>query len=192
MKTIQLPAPAAAAGLDVAAALRLRRSTREYDLERTVANETLSMVLWAACGVTGPEDKRTAPSAFGRNQVRVSVAREDGVWAYDAAAHSLIGVDDRDARAGFSDDGWVNTAPVVVVLTARVDEYPDFIPAAMRLELSHATAGCIAENLHLICTALGLGTCMVGSIHADALRQALVLSNDEAPLYVMPIGYLRG
>jgi SagB-type dehydrogenase family enzyme len=178
--------------MDVAAALRRRRSTREYDLYRAISDEVLSTLLWAACGVTGPEDKRTAPSAFGRNQVKLYAARPDGVWAYDAAAHGLGCVDEADARSAFTEDAWVNTAPLIVVLAARLDEYPDFIPEAMRSELSHATAGCIAENFHLIAAALGLGTCMVGSIRADAIRRALHLRKDEAPLYVMPIGYLRG
>jgi nitroreductase len=191
MNNEKLPAPAAVAGMDVIAALRLRRSTREYDLTREITLDALSTLLWAADGLSGPEDKRTAPSAFGRNQVKIYVATHGSVSRYDAPEHSLARTSSEDVRAMLSDDEWVATAPVVFILTARLDDYPEFIPASMRAELSHATAGCIAENLHLAAAALGMGTCMVGSIHADAIRSGLSLSAGETPLYAMPIGYLR-
>jgi SagB-type dehydrogenase family enzyme len=190
-RTIPLSPPPSIVGIDLMEALRRRRSTREYAANETIPDETLSALLWAADGVSGPEDKRTAPSAFGGNQVKVYVATERHVLRYDASEHALTELAGKDVRATLCPDEWVGSAPLSVILTGRTDQFPEFIDTAMSLQLLQATAGCIAENLHLMAGALALGTCMVGHMHIESVRSALALDENEVPLYVMPVGYLR-
>ena len=190
-RTIPLPPPSSHAGMDLIAALRLRRSTREYDTSHDIGEGLLSTLLWAAVGVSGPEDKRTAPSAFGGNQVILYIATRTTVFRYDAATHSLLEAGSSDIRAGLCPDEWIGTAPVSLILTGRTDKFPEFVTPEMKVELLQATAGCIAENVHLMAAALGLGTCMVGHMNTEAVKSALSLEQEEIPLYVMPVGYLK-
>jgi len=174
--------------MDLVAALRLRRSTREYDSRRAVGVEALSALLWAANGVNAPDGKRTAPSAFGLNQVEIYVAGPEGVARYNAEAHALVEIHGRDVRSGLCPDEWTGTGAVSIILTGHSRRFPDFVTPGFATELLQATAGCIAENIHLMAAALGLGTCMVGHMNAEAVREALGLTEEEIPLYVMPVG----
>jgi hypothetical protein len=46
------------------AALKVRRSTREYS-DRPLSSQTLSDLLWAAFGINRPSGDRTAPYLIG-------------------------------------------------------------------------------------------------------------------------------
>lgn len=50
-------------------------------------------------------------------------------------------------------------------------------------------AGHAAENIHLQAVALGLGSVPVGAFDDDGVAEALDLAADEAPLYIIPVGY---
>ena len=63
-ETIILPKPRLKGTIAVEQALRRRRSTRQFP-DKPVSLEDLSQVLWAAQGVTGAYNERTAPSAGG-------------------------------------------------------------------------------------------------------------------------------
>jgi hypothetical protein len=59
---IQLPEPRPDSKTSVEAALRRRRSVREFRKDGLTLAE-VSQLLWATQGITNPEGKRTAPSA---------------------------------------------------------------------------------------------------------------------------------
>jgi len=60
-----------------------------------------------------------------------------------------------------------------------------------KLWWAHSTAGTIAENVHLMAAARGIGTGIVAGIQVDEIRRALSLPMEAVPLYVMPLGYLK-
>jgi hypothetical protein len=60
MKPLNLPPPRAEGGQPLTAALKLRRSTREYS-DRPLSAQMLSDLLWAAFGINRPSGDRTAP-----------------------------------------------------------------------------------------------------------------------------------
>jgi SagB-type dehydrogenase family enzyme len=191
-QVIPLPPAPSDAGVDLVAALRLRRSTREFDGSRALTHDIVSALLWAANGVNDAEGKRTAPSAFGGNQVKIYLATAGGAFRYEAVEHGLVLVCSDDIRVGLCPDEWTGTSAGSIILTGRMDGFPDFVTPSFATELLQATAGCIGENVHLMAAALGLGTCMVGHMNADRVREALDLEAAEVPLYVMPVGYFRG
>jgi nitroreductase len=48
--------------------------------------------------------------------------------------------------------------------------------------------GCVAQNVHLQCEALGLGTVMVGAFDGAGVASVFGLPADVVPLCLMPIG----
>ena len=61
LKPLDLPQPRSEGGMALTAALKLRRSTREYS-DRPIPAQTLSDLLWAAFGINRPASgDRTAP-----------------------------------------------------------------------------------------------------------------------------------
>jgi len=80
----------------------------------------------------------------------------------------------------------------VLVLVADSGKIPGlFAGSEDRLRWAHATAGAIAQNVYLMGTARGVGTCLVAGIDEGAIRKGLNLSNTAIPLYVMPLGTRR-
>jgi nitroreductase len=77
-----------------------------------------------------------------------------------------------------------------LVLVADMNKVPASLTET-KLNWSHSTAGTIAENVHLMCAAKDVGTGIVAGIKPDEIRQALNLSKDSVPLYVMPLGYQK-
>src|SRR5579863_8827507 len=71
------------------AALKLRRSTREYS-DRPLPAQVLSDLLWAAFGVNRPAiDGRTVPYWRHIMVIDVYLAMADGVWLYEPKSHRL-------------------------------------------------------------------------------------------------------
>jgi len=191
---VHLPAAAKKSGMDLFEALGGRHSSRSYDPKRAIPDKTLANVLWAADGVNRPNGKHTAPSARGVRYMRIYVCRADGAWRYDQDKHVLIKVTGADLRARVGRQKFMADAPVVVVLTSDLAVYRRRVPGARESairEYSHATAGCIAQNIYLSAEASGLGTVMAAMIRADEIRKGLKFGKDELPMYIMPLGYVR-
>jgi nitroreductase len=54
------------------------------------------------------------------------------------------------------------------------------------MDLGHS-----AQNVYLQVTALGLGTVAIGAFIDDRVSEILQLPEEEEPLYIMPVGYIR-
>jgi nitroreductase len=52
----------------------------------------------------------------------------------------------------------------------------------------HIETGHAAQNVYLQALALGVGTTEVGAFDDRAVKTALALADDQAPLAIMPIG----
>jgi len=186
---INLPARPAKSNVDIVAALEQRRTTREY-AEATLSLEDLSAILWAANGVNRPDGKRTAPSAHGRQYIDIYVVADNGGYLYDANGHKLVEVTDRKIKDRVARQGHIATSSHVLVLMADLSRVPGSTEDT-KLWWAHSTAGTIAENVHLMAAARGIGTGIVAGIQVDEIRRALSLPMEAVPLYVMPLGYLK-
>ena len=71
--TIQLPQPdVKKLSMSLGDALKNRRSYREYQKDKAVDLNTLSTILWAACGISDPASgKITAPSAINMQDIKI-------------------------------------------------------------------------------------------------------------------------
>lgn len=94
---MELPAPNKTGGMPLMQALNARHSTKTNYSGAALSAQQLSDLLWATWGTNREDGRRTAPTAMNKQDVRVYVALENGVWQYDAG-HALIKVLDGDWR----------------------------------------------------------------------------------------------
>jgi hypothetical protein len=187
IKSLELPPPRAQGGQPLTAALKLRRSTREYS-DRALAGQTLSDLLWAAFGVNRPSGDRTAP--YWRHVMVIYATMADGVWLYEPKAHTLLPHSDADIRAQTGLQDFVATAPLNLVYVAHGERMTDVSAEDRRLYAS-VDAAFIGQNVYLYCASEGLGTVFRGAVDYPKLGRALQLPEGQFVTFAQTVGYLR-
>ncbi len=189
-QVIQLPKPSTDDKTTLLEAIAERHSGREYS-DKAISDETLSTVLWAACGINRPEEARiTAPSALNSQDIMVYVVREDGAYLYQPAGHSLKKVSSKDLRkevAGGQD--FAATAPVSLLLVSDHGKFPAQIPSEARTRMGVMDGGYVSENICLVCAALGLETVPRMTMDTVALKKELALGEEVDLIVNNQIGY---
>jgi SagB-type dehydrogenase family enzyme len=195
---IKLPKPIMKGNVSVEEALRRRRSTRKFP-KKPLSLQEVSQLLWAAQGVTGAFNERTAPSAgatFPLETYVVSGLVDDlppAVYKYRVRAHELHRMVDGDQRAKLAEaslgQDCVRTCAAAVVLSAvyqrTVDEYGERGVSYVHMEVGH-----VGQNVHLEAGALGLGAVVVGAFDDERVADILEMPEEESPVYIIPIGRL--
>jgi len=205
---IDLPDGAEAASrlcsMGVGDAIRRRESVRSYG-SYALTLEELSALLWATQGVRqvlGPECAlRTVPSAGARHafETYVAASRVEGLSSglyrylpfdgqlFECSVDGQIGRKAADACLG---QQFVASAAATFFWTA--------IPARMEWRYDLAAhkviaidAGHVCQNLYLVTTALGAGTCAIAAYDQAACDRLLGVDGDEEfTLYIAPVGKL--
>ena len=167
---IALPPPALKGRGTLAAALRRRRTIREIG-EKPLPLQTLSDLLWAACGVNreaGPFGMtgRTAGSASNSQEIDVYVVLKQATYLYDALVNRLTPVAAGDLRplAISRGQGGGEAAPVRFVYVADVDRLANTAgfaePGLRDPDVQRACycvdAGMIAANVYRFAASRGL------------------------------------
>ena len=186
----QLPPPHLDGPLSLEEALRRRRSRRDFSGDPLSPAE-LGQVLWAAHGLTGPDGRRTAPTAGNTLPHEVYAVTPAGAFYYDGAAHRLEAIDPADLRGPLSavtrNDEHILRAGAVVVLAAvaarTAARYPERAERYIAMGLGHA-----AQNVLLQAEALGLAAYPVGAHDVEGVASLLNLPAGCLPLYLVPIG----
>ena len=166
-------------------ALQQRRSERQYS-DGEISQQTLSTLLWAACGVSDAKTgKITAPSAVNMQDIKIYVCSKDGVCLYNAKANTLTKVSDKNLLEAIAGrQAFAKAAPVsrVLVSTKDNDRAPNDKFGAM-------DAGYVSQNIYLACTALGLKTVARATMDFDTLKRELNLADTSYLELNHPIGY---
>ncbi len=188
-KPFDLPPPRSEGGQPLTAALKLRRSTREYS-DRPLPVQVLSDLLWAAFGVNRPSGDRTAPYWRHVMVMDIYVAMADGVWLYEPKAHTLLPhlKDDIRAQTGLQD--FVATAPLNLVYVAHGERMTDVSAEERRLYASVDT-GFIGQNVYLFCASEGLATVFRGAVDYPKLARTLQLPDQQFVTFAQTVGYPR-
>ncbi len=187
-KTMQLPAPQMDGGMPLMKALKLRCTAREYAADALPAQE-LSNLLWAACGINRPESgKRTAPTAMNKQEIDVYAALPEGLYLYDAKAHSLNLVVAQDLRGASGKQEFVKDAPVNLVFVANYTRMGEG-PQEMKDFYAAMDTGYISQNVYLYCASAGLVTVARGWVDKDALAKAMNLGADQKIMLAQTVGY---
>ncbi|WP_440955901.1 SagB/ThcOx family dehydrogenase [Methanosarcina sp. Mfa9] len=195
---IKLPEQGAAGRSSFEEILAKRRSIRSYS-EKALSESDVARFLWAAQGISSKEGFRTAPSAGALYPLEVHLVAgnvagiEPGVYRYISEEHSLIEDVSGDLRAKLAaaalSQPTIRNAPASLVISAV---YPRITSKYMKRGIRYAVmeAGHVAENIYLLATELGIGTCAIGAFEDEEVRKALKLPANEDPLYIMPLGYI--
>lgn len=193
---IKLPKPRFTGRVSIEEALRTRRSTRTYR-DKPLKLEEVSQLLWAAQGVTGAFNERTAPSAGSTFPLEMYlmaaqvVGLPAGFYKYRVRAHELAFLFAGDYReelvAATLDQECIRGCAAAAVLTAvyqrTIDEYGE-----RGIRYVHMETGHVGQNIHLQAAALGVGTVAVGAFDDNAVARLLRLPESEKPIYIMPFG----
>ncbi len=187
-KTVPLPNPQTDGGKPLMRVLNERKSVREFSTEK-LSPQILSNLLWAAFGINRPDDqKRTAPSARNWQEIDIYVTTADGFFLFDAKAHALKKLSDKDIRGSTGSQSFVATAQMNLVYVADLSKI-EGTSAADKNFYSAIDAGFIAENVYLYCASEGLGTVVRGSVDRDTLGKEMKLRPDQKIIVAQTVGY---
>jgi len=189
LKPLDLPPPRSEGGQPLTAALKLRRSVREYS-DRPLPPQVLSDLLWAAFGVNRPSGDRTAPYWRHVMVMDIYVAMAEGVWLYEPKTHTLRPHLKDDIRAATGLQDFVATAPLNLVYVAHGERMTDISPEERRLYASVDT-GFIGQNVYLFCASEGLATVFRGAVDTAKLGQVLQLPDLQFVTFAQTVGYPR-
>ncbi|MGR9036756.1 MAG: SagB/ThcOx family dehydrogenase [Gammaproteobacteria bacterium] len=189
---ISLPQPNSKGDMSLEESIARRRSIREY-ASKPLSIEQISQLLWSLQGITDkPNGLRTAPSAGALYPLEISVAFPAGIYHYNPSRHELTRVIEGDRRlelqkAAYGQES-IGSAPVVFVIAAVTER--------VSVKYGHRSsryvpmeAGNACQNLLLQATALHLAGVPIGAFDDNSVAEAVKLSKNESPLYLVPIGY---
>lgn len=194
LATVTLPDPTLQGRMSLEETLAQRRSLRQF-AGRSLSQAELGQLLWAAQGISSPEGLRTAPSAGARYPLEVYVVLPEGVYHYQPQGHRLdlhLAGDQRAAlHAVTLRQDAVLQAPAVLVIAAVYERTAERYGAERTPRYVHMEVGHAAQNVLLQAVALGLGAVPVGAFYDEDVQQVLALPDDQAPLYLIPVGAPR-
>jgi len=194
-----LPRPDTLGTVTLERAVARRRSIREYQPGALTLAE-VAQLMWVAQGITGRDDRhRAVPSARAVHplEVRLEARRVDGLapglYRYLPNEHALALVAPGDHKPA------VMTAagqPCIDAAAAVLCVAGDGALAASKFGANAERwlgmeAGFVVQNVYLECTALGLGTVMVGGYDEPKANAAFRLAPGWKTLGLMPIGHRK-
>ena len=169
---MELPTPNKTGGMPLMQALSGRHSTKTNYSGAALSLQQLSDLLWATWGVNREDGRRTAPTAMNRQDVRLYVALESGVWLYDTG-NALIRVLEGDWR------GQMGGGSLTLLYA---------VPQGN--EWGGAHVGSLYQNAGLFCASAGLGNYVhVSGLHA--LDGKLPLTEGWKIFIVQTVGLLK-
>lgn len=189
---VDLPAPnVQRSTLSMMQTLATRHSVREY-ANRQLSMQDLSDLCWAACGQTRDDKHITAPSAMNRQEIRLFVFTQKGVYEYNPGENRLVENVKGDHRGlvagtqGFSQD-FVLTAPVSLVMVIDFKRFGSSDQRAVMMGC--VDAGNVSENVNLFCQAAGLCTVPRATMDVEGIRALLGFTEEQLPIMNNPVGY---
>ena len=209
LKTIDLPEPRYDSKVSVESAIKNRRSIRSYR-DQALELDHVSQILWAAYGITKPMKTgpgylrgglRAAPSAGARYPLEIYLVcgnveqLEAGIYKYDSRNHKLELLSSGDkmqdlAKAAYG-QSHVKNAAANIFYSAIYERTTSKYGERGRDRYVCMDLGHSAENVYLQAHALNIGTCAVGAFSDQQAREVMQLPDEETPLYIMPLGYIK-
>lgn len=188
-----LPPPSTSGGMPLLSALKARSSGREF-AAKPLPKHVLSNLLWAAYGVNRPASNgRTAPSAHNWQAVDLYVALPEGLFLYNAKAHALELVSKTDARVISGTQDFVGTAPLNIVMVARMSKMKASAEdtQADLVNWAAVEAGAVSQNIYLFCASEGLVTVVRAGVQRPAFAKEAKLAATDVILIGQTVGYPR-
>jgi len=195
-KIIALPEAKTNGEFPLVKAIKSRRSVRTYKNEN-LSLEQVSQLLWAAQGITSPDELRSSPSAGALYPIEIYVVAgkvsqlDAGIYKYDCKSHKLSLIKEGDKRselssASLGQDSVQNGAIDIVICGVYERTQVKYGSRAERYVFMEA--GHVAQNIYLLGVSLKLGTVVVGAFDDESVKKIIEAQPNENPLYVMPVG----
>jgi SagB-type dehydrogenase family enzyme len=186
---ITLPPPRINSQVSLETVIAQRYSVSPYAKEQ-LTGEQVGQLLWAA-HTTANIHKRKGPN--GSTWLIFYVCRKDGVWRYHTQEHCLTCHLNRDMRGELADaarNRWfLAQAPCVLAISAVPRRGAERYGERWQLRYLPIEAGRAVEGTLLQAAALGLTSIPVSEFDDARVRHLLILSRQEAPLYLLPVGW---
>jgi SagB-type dehydrogenase family enzyme len=185
---IALPPPLIDGQLSLEAAIAQRCRVSPY-IEEQLAAEEIGQLLWAAHTVA---DVHKGTS--GATRLNLYTCRGDGVWRYHPLEHCLtrhLNQDVRDVLSDAAHNRWfIGQAPSVLVISTSPRRIAgEKHGQIQQLRYPPIEAGRAVERVLLQAGALGLASVPVSEFDSERVRHALILSRQEEPMYLLPVGW---
>jgi SagB-type dehydrogenase family enzyme len=158
--------------------------------EEQLTGEQIGQLLWAA-HTTASVHKRKGIN--GLTWLILYVCRMDGVWRYHTQEHCLTRHLNRDVRRELADaarNRWfLAQAPCVIASSAVPRRDAERYGERWQLRYLPIEVGRAVERTLLQAVALGLTSVAVSEFDDARVSQVLILSRQETPLYLLPVGW---
>jgi len=200
---ILLLKPKSGKGKTVMKALKQRKTVREIS-EKKLSLQTLSNLLWAACGVNrkkGPfgVPGRTSASASNSQEIDLYVAFEEGTYWYDAIGNRLLPVAAEDLRPLAIGQGQVSfgdKSPVRLIFVADIDKLantsgyqePGLQNPEVQKSYYFVDTGMMAANVYLFAASQGM-VAWFHNCNKTILTEKLKLRTEQKVIFGQTVGY---
>ncbi len=191
---IKLPPPQKDLNYSLMQALAIRRSNRKWQ-EAPISEQELSNLLWAACGITKEETKRsksrrTAPSATNSQEIKLYVASKHGLFLYDETQHHLLHIHSEDIRTSIGTQKMMHSAPFGLIYVSDFSRLKKYLAKDEHRKwfVSGTDAAFISQNVYLYCAAAGLNTVVLGLVNREQLQSRMGLKEHEKVIYTQVVG----
>lgn len=183
--------------------IKERSSVRKF-LNKSISMKEISYLLFWSCGLTNPgktlnDSRRPYPSAGARYPLEIYLITLNcqkinrGLYHYNVKDNSLELLMEKDLtkwvlKTTFSEK-WVAEASVIFIITGVLDrtriKYGDRGYRYILIEAGH-----VGQNISLLTTWLGLGSCCLGGFIDEDVNRLLDLDlQKEKVLYLIAVGH---
>jgi len=200
---LHLPEANSASSMDLACAIAMRETQREFST-LSLGLDQLSDLLWAGQGRRADSGKLNAPSAAGLYPMSLSVVSQrvtnlpTGLYHYENTDHSLERLHESSlvnelAAGAIGDQPWVAAAASIIVISAKIEmvkqHFFEQAPGGIRGErYAYIEAGAVAQNIHLMASALNISCVLVGGYDNEMVKNTLKLDYEFDPCALICLG----
>jgi len=187
LANIVLPPPETSGGMGLMDALHRRQSQREF-LPEPLSAQTMSNLMWAACGINREDlNGRTTPSAMNAQEVDLYLALPQGLYRYLPRQHLMEHVLAQDVRRVTGYQDFVDNAPLDLIFVADHTRM-SLVPASKRALYCAVSAGAMAQNIALYCASANLANVVRAWFDRQALARAMLLGTEQQILLTQTVG----
>lgn len=180
--------------MSVVETLKTRHSVRNFDAAKPLTEQQISDLCWAACGIVRDGKHITAPTAMNRQEIRLFVFTQKGVYEYNRVDNILVQNVKGDYRGllasnggkGFSQD-FVKDAPVCLLMVIDFEIFGN--QDEKSVQMGCVDAGILSQNINLYCQAVGLATVPRATHDTAGIRKLLDFTDKQLPIMNNPVGF---
>src|SRR3989338_1242426 len=176
--------------------LKMRESTRVFS-DSPLKLEEIARVL-RSCRIVDSKripEIRTYPSGGARFPIEIYFISFNinglnlGAYHYNIKREKLELLLDQDLRVRRREliSPYLDNPAAAIIFTSVISR-SEVKYGAKAYQLSLIEAGHMAQNVHLVCTDLGIGSCSVSCFVNDSVAELLDLTETEIPIYVVGVG----